>query len=431
MYYDKYMKYKAKYLELKGGAINKTSKQERHECKPQNKYADICIPNPKGEYRTKDSCINDCENKYINHHLIKAHIKGETLQFYLFIKDIIKNENIDVYIKGGNVIGIYLLKMIYEKYKNDDLKFKHAFDEFLKLELIKDWDFAGYTKNEITQRYRENLDNIADKYKLVPRAKTFVLYRTKRPILIEEKALFEIAILDSDAYTKLEIPMTTMKVRVNEYNIKYIFMFAKSFLNKEFDFDIIKKMISKINVIVHPHKNGLYDPGNKFDKGGFSEELLKFIDEFAKKDKSISQFLIIHLQDPFRMLYRLPEKNIPKTEKIKKFIREDIKGSKLPNWLMDTEKISKLVKSFAKSLGQKLKDINDLDKIDKFMCGLNLKSNRDKYDTLFSNDSKELLQLIFGPILPLMEKRDTSDSEKKCDSISGYIKFLIDKNIIK
>ena len=67
---------------------------------------------------------------------------------------------------------------------------------------------------------------MASKQRLVPRAKTFVLYQTKYPILVYEKALFEIAILDSDStdFSKMEIPMTTMKVRVNLSNIKYIFM---------------------------------------------------------------------------------------------------------------------------------------------------------------------------------------------------------------
>jgi hypothetical protein len=178
-YYEKYIKYKAKYLKLQeAGGQNETKQnkqnKERHECKPENKYLDICIPNPKGQYKSKESCMNDCENKYINHQLIKAHIKGETLQFYLFIKDIIQNEKIDVYVKGGNVIGLAILKMIYNKYKNNDKEFKKCFDEFLKLNLIKDWDFASYTKNPITDEYRSKLDDIAEKYKLVPRAKTFI-----------------------------------------------------------------------------------------------------------------------------------------------------------------------------------------------------------------------------------------------------------------
>ena len=49
-------------------------------------------------------------------------------------------------------------------------------------------DFIGV---EIDEKYRAKLDKIAKKQRLVPRAKTFVLYQTMHPILIYEKALFE------------------------------------------------------------------------------------------------------------------------------------------------------------------------------------------------------------------------------------------------
>lgn len=427
-YYDKYMKYKAKYLEIKGG--------ERHECKPENKYNDICIPNIKGQYKSKESCINDCENKYINRHLIKANIKGETLKFYLFIKDIINNEHIDVYVKGGNVIGLYLLKMIYNKYRNNDKEFKDCFSKFLRLELIKDWDFASYTKNNkiIDESYRDKLDKMAKKYKLVPRAKTFILYQTQRPIFIDGKALFEISVLDSDAYSKLEIPMTTMKVKVTEYNLKYIYMFAKSFLSykvsgEEFDFDIIKKMIDKINVVTHPHKDGLYDPGNNFDKGGLNDNLVKFINDFVKGDKKLAQFLVIHIDDPFRLLYRLPEKNIPKTDNIKNFIKVELKESKMPTWLMDTDKISKLAKSFVRVLGQKLADLGDIEKVIQFMTGVKFNRTQLEYDT-FTENSKDMLKMLFGPLVDKIGVEQFK-SLGDADKLIVFIKFLIRKQLFK
>lgn len=435
-YYNEYLKYKTKYLNLKGG--------ERHDCKPENKYSEICIPNIKGQYKSKESCVNDCENKYINHQLIRANIKGETVKFYLFIKDIIQNEKIDVYVKGGNVIGLYVLKMIYNKYKNNDRAFKDAFDEFLKLELIKDWDFASYTKNKISQEYRDKLDSIAHKYKLVPRAKTFILYQTKHPILTDDKALFEISVLDSDAYSKLEIPMTTMKVKVTEYNLKYIYMFAKSFLSykltgEEFDFDILKKMINKINVITHPHKEGLYDPGSLFDKGCLNNELINFINDYSKKDKKIAQFLVIHIEDPFRLLFRLPEKNIPKTEKIKEFIRKELKESNMPSWLMDTDKISKLVESFAKSLGQKIGNVyadnfkktnsvtESMNKVVEFMKGVTFNRTQLEYDT-FTDKNKEILKLIFKPLIGEVSIEEFKGMDET-DNLIKFIKFLIGKQL--
>jgi len=436
-HYKEYLRCKQKYLELKNIDQSGGKKKSRHECKPTNKYNNICIQNDKGYYKSKESCINDCENKYINHHLIKSNIKGETVKFYLFIKDIIKNEKINVYIKGGNVIGLYILKMIYNEHfgKNKDKKFKKAFNEFLKLGLMKDWDFAAYCKFDITQEYRTKLDKIAKKYKLVPRAKTFILYQTYKPILIDKKALFEIAILDSDAYSTLELPMTTMKVKVHEHNLKYIFMFAKSFLaheltGEEFDFDILKKMIRKINVIVHPHKNGLYDPGKNFDNGGLSDDLIHFIDTFSKEDKKLSQFIVIHLQDPYRLLYRFPEKNVPKTDKIKSFIKKELPNSTMPSWLMDTNKLSKLTKSFAKVLGEKLRTIytnGSIDDVNDFMSGVKFGRTQIEYDN-FTDKNKKVLNLIFKPLLDSIRSGeiDSFVSKDKNDIIK-FIKFMDSK----
>ena len=92
-YYEKYIKYKLKYNKLKNiypDLINNLTGGVKYDCNPENKFADICIEKDNGHYRTKESCINDCENKYITHNLVKANIKGESLKFQLFIKDINK-----------------------------------------------------------------------------------------------------------------------------------------------------------------------------------------------------------------------------------------------------------------------------------------------------------------------------------------------------
>jgi hypothetical protein len=452
-YYEKYMKSKQLYFDLKNHCANslqyKQNEQHggkgniRHSCDPTKKYSNICAPDDKGYYKSEGKCINDCETKYITHHLMKANIKGETIKFYLFIKDIIKKEKIDVYIKGGNVIGLYLLKMIYNKYKDDDVKFKKAFDEFLKLELMKDWDFAAYTKSdrgshtrrEITPDYRKKLDKMAKKYKLVPRAKTFVLYQTYKPMLIDNKALFEIAILDSDAYSTLELPMTTMKVKVHEYNLKYIYMFAKSFLaheltGEDFDFDILKKMIKSINVVVHPHESGLYVPGKHFDNGGLSDDLIHFINTFTEGDSKLSQFLVIHLQDPYRLLYRFPEKNVPKTKKIIEFIKNELSGTSkkdMPSWLIDTIKLPKLAKSFAKALGEKIQETYDewsIDDVERVLSGVKFGRTQIEYDN-FSDESKDVLNLILKPLIDSMgQDQIKSLVSKERNDVIMFIKFL-------
>lgn len=382
-------------------------------CKPnKQKYIEICTENNKGTYKTKKECEENCDPKFISIQLKKANLHKESLQFYFFIQDLINKEKMNIYIKGGNVIGLAVLKLIYDVYKNDDNKFKNVFTNFLKMELIKDWDFTGYTHNkEIDSHYRTKLDKLADKQKLVPRAKTFVLYQTKYPILVYDKALFEIAILDSDStdFSKMEIPMTTMKVRVNLDNIKYIFMLAKSFYSWTqkhipIDLDIIKKVLPSIEIIIHPHKSGLYNPGNKLDAGELNKDLVEFISNFTNHDIYWTQFLITQLEDPYRLIYRMCEKNITKTNKITDFIKKNIHSNKYPSWLLDTNKTMNLINRFIGELGKKLAQIykksENLNKVLEFLLGANFGKPQIQIEWgEFNQDTKLRLKKIFEPLV--------------------------------
>jgi len=453
---DYYKKYKFKYLNLNNNIdayklkILNGGEKMRYECEPKNRFKDICVENDKGKYKSKESCVNECETAYINEHLININIKGETVKFYLFIKDIITNENIDVYIKGGNVIGLKLLKMIYEKYRDDDKKFREIFNKFLDLELIKDWDFAAYTEKTIDDKYREKLDSIANKYNLVPRAKTFILYQTKRPILTDDKPLFEISIVENaDLFSKLEIPLTTMKVKVNQYNLKYIYMFAKSFLayknnKEEFDFDILKHMLNKINIKIHPHRKGLYDVGYKkerYDKGSLNSELIKFINRYDDFDKNFPQFLITHLEDPFRILFRLIDKNIKKSDKIKEFIKNTMNDNPNQTWLFDSKWLVEKIIVFMKEFGEKIHNIyiteyytnnsleKALEKVDNFLEGINFGRTEIELDS-FSDDGKNLLKLMLGKLLSeILINYKVDDIEKiKKNKFYDLLISLIKKN---
>ena len=420
---------------------------KRYSCDPTKNFDEICIDDSKGYYKNKESCINDCENKYIYEQLGKANIKRETHKFYLFIKHIIEKENIDVYIKGGNALGLKLLKMIYDKYADND--FEKHFNDFLKLELIKDWDFSAYIKDNksrnstenIIEEYRPNLDKIASEYKLVPRAKTFILYQAKYPILTDGKPLFEISILDKDRYSNLEMPLSTMKVKITPYNIKYIFMFAKLFhmhkLNSEnFDFSIIKRMISKLSINIFPHKNGLFlikPSDSKFDTGDLSQAMLDFIKKYEDFDSTIPQFLIMLIGQPNRIFLRLIDKNIPKNDKIKEFIKKH-KLESQPEWLFDSKYIMNIVEQFLKDLGKKINQIyvenlnkkNDLENVKialneiiKFTEGIEFKRIEDFYKD-YSPTGIELIKLLF---------KDLFNNLDKSNKFYVTLHFMYDKNI--
>ena len=442
-YYNKYLKYKTKYIKLR--SINNISSEVQEggkfSCNPEKEFKSICAEDKDGKYRTKDSCINDCEGSYIRYQLKKININHETTKFYLFVKDIITNEKIDVYLKGGNVLGLKILKMIYDKYKDNDVKFKECFNEFLKLELIKDWDLTGYTNKTITDEYRDGLDKISKKYRLVPRAKTFILYQTQKPILIDDKPLLEISILDFDTFSKLEIPLTTMKIRVNEYNLKYIFMFCKEFysykMNKEeFDFDVLKRLLSKINIIIHPHKKGIYKVNNNFDKGKLNDEIIKFIKAYSKDDINLHQFLSTHIEDPFRILYRLVSKNIKKNNKIKEFLKDNLNINNT-EWLLDDKWINKHINNFTVELGDKLVDIyksnftkskdiiTSLTAVSDFLTEISFNRIKSDFDTLEDVGIK-LLQNIFSKLLASINKEELKNIKIR-NSFIEFVQFLADK----
>ena len=410
------------------GGRNNNKNDKNYVCNPStNQYNQICLLkqtkdkniSDKNIFKTKNECIDECEKKFINVQLKKANLFEESIQFYLFIRDLIKKEHMKIYIKGGNVIGLAILKLIYEEYSDDDAKFEKAFNNFLKMELIKDWDFTAYTNNKlIDEKYREKLDQIAAKYKLVPRAKTFVLYQTKVPILVYDKALFEIAILDSDStdFSKMEIPLTTMKVQVNEHSLKYIFIMAKNFYSLTtklipIDLNIIKKVISHTHILIHPHKNGLYDPKNKIDTGELNTNIIEFINNFTLKDQYWTQFLITQLEDPYRLIYRMPNKNIKKTELIDEFIKNNLPKTNKPLWLLDTKKTNKVFDKFIDKLGIELKKIyvqtHLFESVLDFLEGSNFGKPQIQIEwDNFESDTKNRIKKIFSPLIKQIGKSD-------------------------
>lgn len=432
----------------------------------KNNYNQICpilndkIKSSKSDnniFKTKIECENECEKKFITIQLKKSHLYNESVQFYLFIRDLIQKENMKIYIKGGNVIGLIVLKLIYDEFANDDVKFERAFKKFLSLELIKDWDFTAYTDGKDTdEKYRAKLDKMASKYRLVPRAKTFILYQTHTPILVYDKALFEIAIVPADTpYSKMEIPLTTMKVEVDEHNLKYIFIMAKNFYSYKtkgipIDLGIIKKVISRTNIKIHKHKNGMYDPKPKIDTGDLNDNLVDFIFKFANEDKYLTQFLITQLEDPYRLVYRMPEKNIVKTKQIEDFISFNLHKTAKPDWLLDTEKATKVLDKFIDKLGYQLKKIYSekqlLDGVLDFLEGANFGKPQIQIEWgEIGTEAKNKIKRIFTPlvqqigknefkkmILSLMEKYNLNKLKPaemtNSQRIIKFFNFLIEEN---
>jgi hypothetical protein len=337
-----------------GGAV----KNSRYACDPTKKFSNICNLSDKGEYKTHVSCVNDCERKYIMENLNKANLRYESTQFTRIIDDLLKIE-LNVYIKGGTVLGLKILKMVYDRYYKNPIEFAKYFKLFLELDLVRDWDFVAYTKDEIDDVNRKEMDQIARKNGLVPRAKTFILYQARKPIQLEEQALFEIAVLDNDNLGDLELPMTTMKSKVTLYNLKKIFMFAKIFYSmktkgEEIDIDVIKHLIKDMRFTIYPHHDGLFNAtDDRFDDCGLTPKMFELMGKVTK-DRNMVQFLATHIAEPHRLFYRLLEKNIPKTERIVLFLKKNKITKDRPSWLFDTKIIMNMIEYMIDMLGREI-----------------------------------------------------------------------------
>lgn len=381
----------------------------KYKCDPSQTFANICLPDSStGRYYSKKDCIARCEHRYITQRLISNKLAYETTMFKDFLEELSYRE-FDIYVKGGSVLGLKLLQMLYHTYPGPE--FVTHLAEFLKLNLLRDWDFSCYTKQRITSEYRHQLDKIASKYHLVPRAIRFILYQLRYPTRIDGEAMFEVSLLESDNRLDLELPMTTMKIKINETNLLHIFLLALMFSPKhccsvnDLDIDAIKHILDSLEVIVEPSSKGYFiiDPMTPLQTGDISPGMLQFIRGFTKS-RNLQQFLITQWIEPNRMLYRLFEKNIPKAQRIRSFCEQHNitkMNTAYNTWLFHPDKMKTLVSRFCVSLGNTLFKLWDTSEPKSFyeitmlLRGVNLRRIILEYRNM-GPTGKQLIHVLFG-----------------------------------
>jgi hypothetical protein len=153
-------------------------------------------------------------------------------------------------------------------------------------------------------------------------------------------------------------------------------------------------------------------------------------------DKNMPQFLATQIEDFFRILYRLQEKNIPKNDKIKKFIEDELQITNVP-WLFDSKFINKIVTLFCENLGNKLLDIYkkeytktfDIKKsvsvVEKFLNGVSYVRVDIDYN-LLTDKGKKLLKLMFSNLIKEIDKKNIINIEMDSKFLK-LLKFLVNK----
>lgn len=353
MYKDKYVKYKHKYLKLKaliGGD------GDMYGCDIVRGFGEKCIKDEKGTYETFDECDEKCTIVYIDVNSQYKELRDEVENLSNFIRTML-NKKFDVYLKGGSVIGLLVAKLMGDKLRSN-------FEKFLELDLIKDWDFTVYTEIIVEKMKivkKGEIDpyplpkEVADELKknmLKSEGATIGIVRyEKKKIVIGTDYQYEISVKPNDAISDLEIPMTSMKVKITTANINTIFALANQFFryiteknSKLIDIDFFIKVLKDTDIIINKHENGLFIV-DTVDYAGLSSKMISCINGTTDNINE-RQFLVCQITEPDRLFVRLLSKNIKKSDRIYELL------GKTESWLLSKKRVFDLCQKFLSNIGK-------------------------------------------------------------------------------
>ncbi|ARF10873.1 hypothetical protein Hokovirus_3_146 [Hokovirus HKV1] len=226
-----------------------------------------------------------------------------------------------IYLKGGSVLGFYLLKIFIEQNKINSENF-----DIIK-KFIKDYDFMIIIKDH---QEKNKIKNIFLNNNFIDEGKSFVVLRHKNKLLINNEALFELSMKYKETKTDFEMPLTRFKIKLTRNNINNIFTIADNFYNNNDNNIHLTKLLEE-TIIIPKSNNGLFDVKN-IDMKNVNKLIIQCLDNI---DHNMKQFIISHFVQPDRLFFRL-DKNLCKTRLIYDIIKKyEIKQD--TNWLITDE----------------------------------------------------------------------------------------------
>jgi hypothetical protein len=254
----------------------------------------------------------------------------ESERWINFFNEILSNNLGKIYCKGGSVLGLYCYSINTEEKNNNYIQ-----------QLIKDFDFTIYTDDNDTNNIIKKIESIGNKYYLFNEAQTMTILRFKFPTYRNEDVFYECSVKKKkNLYNDYELPLTNMKIEINnKKTLNDLFTVMKSNYNNTFYTEKIKDKVTDLIIIIDKSENGLLKIESKKIN---APELLTEIIESVTENTNEQFFLYNHVQEIDRLFYRLFEKNIVKSNKIKAMF------PKLENekWLINNEHIISLVDKF-------------------------------------------------------------------------------------
>lgn len=280
-----------------------------------------------------------------------------------YLSNLLQHKQFDIYLKGGSVLGLNVLKMIIGS---------DCFDPniFNNLTLIKDWDFVLYGVDANTA---DLFNSISTKHNMCREGVTICVYRygtySDRMYYgtgAAAEAMIELSAKNKELLSGMEIPLTAMKISVTTHTINNIFKLIAIFIDgiSINNLAIISDLLSTIPIIVPDHDiYGLFSgtDSSNYDCG-LSAELLKIANQ--------SQFIISQIVEPDRLFVRLYEKNIPKSQRICNYLADFGIGA---TWLMDINHVCQTIDNFIHQLKLCVNNI---------YCGLNFADTYKELDII-------------------------------------------------
>jgi hypothetical protein len=331
-YQNKYLKYKKKYLNLTGqyGGGFKCDLTKRVKEK-------LCIEDddPSND-REKADCENICSIEKLTHEIT-------IWENYLRV---LLTDGRHIYAKGGSILGIIVLKdLLLNKPITQEL-----INEYNEMNLIKDWDL---TIVNVADDIKSSIISKGIAYEILDEATAFPVLRYKDGILIADENLLELSIKTSENLSDLEVPLTAIKFELKLDNLSNFLNLIKLLFNQNTIFDNIGEIKRILELLDLTPTNIRFEDGfftvssEQFNNGGLSPELLSTM-ELSSPELSHKQFLVSQFKEPDRLIYRLLDKNLKKSNNIRNLYSRH--GLSPPAFLINEDKIKTLITTFFTNL---------------------------------------------------------------------------------
>lgn len=257
--------------------------------------------------------------------------------------------------KGGSILGLQVLKLLINS-GNFNI---NMFNDFMELNLIKDWDFSIFCDdNSVKAIFNEHNFKIESQIN----SPICISRRINKIKLPSNDYLFEISIKETNknAISDCELPISAMKIRLDTKDkINNMFILAKHFYELQLDstmvpnINLIVRIVSAFTIELEQSLNGLFDINEEenIQDGGLNPDtpFRKYIDSIEPitvlngvelepfNINNIKQFLIVQIIEPSRLFMRFYPKNLKKNNKIIHFLEKNSINSSEQPWLITPE----------------------------------------------------------------------------------------------